>query len=76
MRIEMGNPHADMVNPNRQKLGEKLSQIVPGKLKGNVKMAYGLSGSSAIEIAAKFARKMTGRKYTATFDGCYHGCPG
>lgn len=67
---------ADMINPNRQKLGEKLSQIAPGKLKGNVKMVYGLSGTSVIEIGVKFARKMTGRQYIASLDGCYHGAIG
>jgi 4-aminobutyrate aminotransferase len=67
---------SDMVNPNRQKLGEKISQIAPGNLKGNVRMQYGLSGTSAIETAVKFARKATGRQFTATFDGCFHGCIG
>jgi len=63
----------DASNPHRQKLGEKLSQIVPGNLKGNVKMAYGLSGSSAIEIALKFARASTGKHIILAFQGAYHG---
>jgi len=69
--ILMHNPDAS--NPWRQKLGEKLSQIVPGNLKGNVKMAYGLSGSSAIEIALKFARAATGKHLILGFQGAYHG---
>ena len=66
----------DMSTPWRQKLGEKLSQIAPGKLKGNVKMAYGLSGSSAIEMALKFARAHTGRSHIIAMEGAYHGSIG
>lgn len=62
--------------PNRQKLGEKLSEIAPGSLKGNVKMAYGLSGSSAVEIALKFARASTGKSIILAFQGAYHGSIG
>jgi diaminobutyrate-2-oxoglutarate transaminase len=51
----------DSPTPYTQKLGEKLTQIVPGNLKGNVSIAYGLSGSSAIEMAIKFA-KMASKK--------------
>ncbi|GAH36094.1 unnamed protein product, partial [marine sediment metagenome] len=63
-------------NLPRQRLGEKLSQIAPGKLKGNVKITYGLSGSSAIEIATKFAKKATQRHFVASFEGSYHGAIG
>jgi len=66
----------DVSNPNRQKLGEKLSEIAPGNLKGNVKMAYGLSGSSAVEMAIKFARGATGRHLLLAFQGAYHGSIG
>ena len=66
----------DMPNPNRARLGEKLSQISPGKLKGNVKVAYGLTGTSAVETAVKFAKKAAGRPYIVTFEGCYHGSLG
>ena len=62
--------------PHRQKLGEKLSEIAPGGLKGNVKMAYGLSGSSANEIAIKFARASTGKTIILAFQGAYHGSIG
>jgi len=61
---------------NRQKLGEKLSEIAPGNLKGNVRMAYGLSGSSANEIAIKFARAATGKAIILAFQGAYHGAIG
>lgn len=62
--------------PNRQELGEKLSEIAPGNLKGNVRMAYGLSGSSANEIAIKFARASTGKSIILAFQGAYHGSIG
>ena len=62
--------------PHRQKLGEKLSGIAPGNLKGNVRMAYGLSGSSANEIAVKFARAASGKTIILAFQGAYHGSIG
>ncbi len=61
---------------NRQQLGATLSEIAPGNLKGNVKMAYGLSGSSANEIAIKFARASTGKSIILGFQGAYHGSIG
>lgn len=67
---------ADFAAPNRQKLGEKLSEIAPGSLKGDVKMAYGLSGSSAVEIAVKFVRGATGKSRILAFQGAYHGALG
>lgn len=70
----MHNP--DATNPNRVKLGQKLQQLAPGKLKGNVKMAYGLSGSSAVEIATKFARAIKGKSHIVAFEGAYHGALG
>jgi 4-aminobutyrate aminotransferase len=66
----------DMSTPYRQKLGEKLSEIAPGNLKGNVRMAYGLSGSSAVEIAIKFLRGATGKSRILAFQGAYHGALG
>ncbi len=61
---------------NRQRLGEMLSEIAPAGLKGNVAMAYGLSGSSANEIAMKFARASTGKSIILAFQGAYHGSIG
>jgi 4-aminobutyrate aminotransferase len=61
---------------HRQRLGEMLSGMAPGGLKGNVKMAYGLSGSSANEIAIKFARASTGKSIILGFQGAYHGSIG
>ncbi len=66
----------DMSTPWRQKLGEKLSQIAPGKLKGNVRMAYGLSGSSAVEMALKLSGAITGRTHIIALEGAYHGSIG
>lgn len=72
--ILMHNPDTPTIN--RVKLGDKLSEIAPGNLKGNMKVTYGLSGSSAVETAIKFAKKATGRHYIASFEGSYHGCTG
>lgn len=73
-KLLMHNP--DAPNPSRARLGQKLQQLAPGKLKGNVKMAYGLSGSSAVEIAVKFARAATGKSHIVAFQGAYHGALG
>lgn len=73
-KLLMHNP--DATNYHRVKLGQKLQQIAPGKLKGNVKMAYGLSGSSAVEIATKFAKSATGKSHIIAFQGAYHGALG
>ncbi len=70
----MHNP--DATNPNRVKLGQKLQQLAPGELKGRAKMAYGLSGSSAVEIATKFARSVSGKSHIVAFEGAYHGALG
>ncbi len=73
-KLLMHNP--DATNYQRVKLGQKLQQIVPGRLKGNAKMAYGLSGSSAVEIAVKFAKSATGKSHIIAFEGAYHGALG
>ena len=70
--ILMHNPDTPTVN--RVNLGKALSEIAPGNLKNNIRITYGLSGSSAVETALKFAKKATGRHYIASFEGCYHGC--
>jgi 4-aminobutyrate aminotransferase len=67
---------ADTCNPNRQELGERLSKIAPGNLKENVRLAYGISGSSAVEMALKFARAATGKHLILAFQGAYHGSIG
>jgi 4-aminobutyrate aminotransferase len=61
---------------NRQRLGAMLAEAAPGNLKNNVRMAYGLSGSSANEIAIKFARASTGKSIILGFQGAYHGSIG
>lgn len=53
-------------------LAEKLIAITPGNFAK--KVAYGLSGSDAIDGAIKFARKYTGRSEIITFQTAYHGC--
>lgn len=73
-QLLMHNP--DATNPWRVKLGQKLQQLAPGNLKGNAKLAFGLSGSSAVEIATKFARSATGKTHIIAFEGAYHGALG
>ncbi len=70
----MHNP--DSANPHRARLGQKLQGILPEGLRGQAKVAYGLSGSSAVEIATKFARGATGRSHIIAFQGAYHGSLG
>jgi 4-aminobutyrate aminotransferase len=72
--ILMHNPDTPTIN--RVLLGNKLAEIAPGSMKNNVKLTYALSGSSAVETALKFAKKVTGRPYIASFEGSYHGCLG
>lgn len=61
-----------MYEPYSVELAEKLSFIAPGNFKK--KVAYGLSGSDAIDGAIKFARKYTGRTNVISFLTAYHGC--
>ncbi len=68
--------NADATNPHRVKLGQKLQEIAPGSLRKNAKIAYGLSGSSAGEIALKFARAATGKSHVVALHGAYHGALG
>ncbi|NLI69663.1 MAG: aspartate aminotransferase family protein [Firmicutes bacterium] len=70
----MHNP--DATTAHRAQLGKKLREIAPGELKGKARVAYGLSGSSAVEIATKFARGVTGKSHIIAFHGAYHGVMG
>jgi 4-aminobutyrate aminotransferase len=64
---------ADMPNPERVKLLEELSRVAPGEMKGNVRVAFAMSGSDAAEMCLKFARWFTKRSEIIAFHGGYHG---
>lgn len=52
---------------------KKLCEIAPGKLKGNSKVHFDLSGTNAVEIAMKLAKAYTGRTNFISYYGGYHG---
>ncbi len=64
---------ADMPNPQRLKLLEELSKVVPGEMKNNMRAAFAMSGSDAAEMSLKFARWFTKRAEIIAFQGGYHG---
>jgi 4-aminobutyrate aminotransferase len=63
----------DMVNPPRVELAKKLSEIMPKGLKGNCFTCFATSGSSAIEIAIKYAKMITKKTEIIGFQGAYQG---
>ena len=64
----------DIPTEPRIKLLEKLSEIAPGKLKGNSKVFLGSpAGTDAIEAALKLAKTNTKRSGVIAFEGGYHG---
>jgi diaminobutyrate-2-oxoglutarate transaminase len=53
---------------------EKIREIMPGKLKNNVKIQFGgPTGSDAVESAIKLAKQYTNRHSLIAFEGSYHG---
>ena len=52
---------------------KKLCDIAPGKLKGNCKIHFDISGTNAVEIAMKLAKAYTGRVNFVSYYGGYHG---
>ncbi|RLG09116.1 MAG: hypothetical protein DRN68_02395, partial [Thaumarchaeota archaeon] len=62
----------DLPHPERIKLAEKLVQIVPIK-GGKARVAFGVTGSDAVELAIRAARYYTGRPFILTAFGDYHG---
>jgi len=64
---------ADWPSPLRVKLIEELINIAPGDMRGNARVALGLSGSSTAEMSLKFARWYTKRIEIVSFHGGYHG---
>jgi putrescine aminotransferase len=67
--FDIGNHH--FVSTARNRLAEKLLATMPG-----THMEYCVfttSGSEAVEVALRSARKTTGRRKIASFQGAYHG---
>ena len=56
---------------NAISLAKKIFEITPGKYEK--KVAYGLSGSDAGDMALKIARYATKKSWIITFIGAYHG---
>lgn len=54
-------------------LAKRLCEIAPGKLKGNCKVHFDLSGTNAVEIAMKLAKAYTKRTSFISYYGGYHG---
>lgn len=58
----------------RIELIEKLRDILPEKLKNNIKVQFGgPTGSDAVEMAVKLAKIITKRHTLLSFEGAYHG---
>ena len=64
---------ADFPSPARIRLLEKLTQIAPGDMKGQSRVAFAMSGSDAVETALKIAKYHTKRTEIVAFQGAYHG---
>jgi 4-aminobutyrate aminotransferase len=64
---------AGLVSATTVDLARKLSSIMPEGLRDECFTWFGLSGSSAIETAIKYARAITGRSQIVAFEGAYHG---
>lgn len=63
----------DATNVKRIDLAEKVASVMPEGLRNNCASYFTQSGSSAIETAIKFVRKITGRGQIMAFHGAYHG---
>lgn len=64
---------ADVSNTRRTELAQKLASIMPQGLRNNCVSYFTQSGSSAVETAIKFTRRITGRGQILAFHGAYHG---
>lgn len=64
---------AGLINETTVALAEKLSAVMPAGLAGECFTWFGMSGSSAVETAIKFAKAITGRSQIVAFEGAYHG---
>lgn len=70
-RIDIGNHH--FPSPFRAELGVALSETTRGRLP---KVVFSTSGSEAIDVAIKSARRATGRRKIVSIQGGYHGRTG
>lgn len=64
---------AGLVSETTVQLASKLSSLMPDGLRGECFTWFGMSGSSAIETAIKYAKAITGRSQIVAFEGAYHG---
>ena len=62
----------DLPHPERIKLAERLVEIAPIK-GGRARVAFGVTGADAVELAVRAARYYTGRPFILTAFGDYHG---
>ena len=62
----------DFPHPERIKLAERLAEIAPIK-EGKARVAFGVTGADAVELAVRAARYYTGRPFILTAFGDYHG---
>ena len=66
--VDIGNHH--FPSEARGELAEKLAQLTPGDLRYSV---FGATGSEAVDVAIRTARKATGRRRIMAIDMGYHG---
>jgi 4-aminobutyrate aminotransferase len=64
---------AGLVSSTTVALARKLSSLMPDGLRGECFTWFGMSGSSAVETAIKYAKAITGRSQIVAFEGAYHG---
>jgi len=69
--LDIGNHH--FPSPARAELAEKLAACTPGDLHYTV---YAASGSEAVDVAIKSARRFTGRRKIVAIASGYHGRTG
>lgn len=62
----------DLPHPERIKMAETLLEITPIKGK-DARVAFGVTGADAVELAVRVARYHTGRPIVLTAFGDYHG---
>lgn len=64
---------AGLVSKSTVELARKVSSVMPEGLRDECFTWFGMSGSSAIETAIKYAKAITGRSQIVAFEGAYHG---